>query len=586
MKELTSMEKDTIAEVGNISLGAAATALALILDREVDITTPNLNLLNLDQIRSHYPIPCLAVEVDYTAGLEGSNLLLIKEADANIIAALMMGDDPATKTDPLNDLELSAVQEAMNQMMGAMSTSMSELFMRPIEITPPQLERINLAEEKIIFSDFDPGDQFVLVEFSLQVKDLIDSIMIQVVPVQFAREMAAYLLPEQAASASDPEQHSGPEIAAETGGKELDPTFENAVEEAVNGNAAPAEADLLSELEKDTIAEVGNISLGTSATALAELLGKMVEITTPKLEVIKVGRIQEKYPIPCLLIEVDYIQGLQGSNVLLVREDDARKIAALMMGEDPADRQNPLSELEMSAVQEAMNQMMGSMATSMSEMFQRTIDISPPRVEMIDLADERVMLGDLNPDDDIVHVEFSIKVENIIDSVMVQVVPVQFAREMAGYLLHGQMEETEYPADQGKFEVPGSDPSSLEHEYSFEAEVKEVNIPDQVAESQAKPVKSFARLSGDGLDLQKLELVKDIPMDVTVVLGSARLPLGRLFTLGRGGIVELDCQANDPVEILANNRLLARGEVVLINDQLGVRITEIQFDEVIDSYDL
>ena len=586
MKELTSMEKDTIAEVGNISLGAAATALALILDREVDITTPNLNLLNLDQIRSHYPIPCLAVEVDYTAGLEGSNLLLIKEADANIIAALMMGDDPATKTDPLNDLELSAVQEAMNQMMGAMSTSMSELFMRPIEITPPQLERINLAEEKIIFSDFDPGDQFVLVEFSLQVKDLIDSIMIQVVPVQFAREMAAYLLPEQAASASDPEQHSGPEIAAETGEKELDPTFENAVEEAVNGNAAPAEADLLSELEKDTIAEVGNISLGTSATALAELLGKMVEITTPKLEVIKVGRIQEKYPIPCLLIEVDYIQGLQGSNVLLVREDDARKIAALMMGEDPADRQNPLSELEMSAVQEAMNQMMGSMATSMSEMFQRTIDISPPRVEMIDLADERVMLGDLNPDDDIVHVEFSIKVENIIDSVMVQVVPVQFAREMAGYLLHGQMEETEYPADQGKFEVPGSDPSSLEHEYSFEAEVKEVNIPDQVAESQAQPVKSFARLSGDGLDLQKLELVKDIPMDVTVVLGSARLPLGRLFTLGRGGIVELDCQANDPVEILANNRLLARGEVVLINDQLGVRITEIQFDEVIDSYDL
>jgi len=111
--------------VGNISLGSSATALSVLLNREVQITTPRLEVLEMSEIQLDYPLPCLAVEVDYTVGLEGSNLLLIKESDAIIIAALMMNEPYEGKEGPMGEIEQSAVQEAMNQMMGSMATSMT-----------------------------------------------------------------------------------------------------------------------------------------------------------------------------------------------------------------------------------------------------------------------------------------------------------------------------------------------------------------------------------------------------------------------------------------------------------------------------
>jgi flagellar motor switch protein FliN/FliY len=590
MEELSSLEKETIGEVGNISLGASATALSVILNREVDITTPRLEQLHLSDVQRNYPIPCLAVEVSYTTGLQGSNMLLIKEKDAVIIAAMMMGETFEGKEGPLNEIELSAVQEAMNQMMGSMATSMSELFTRAIDITPPKIERIDMAEEKIMFGEYSDEDLFVQVEFNIKVEDIINSVMVQVIPVAFARQMAGYLLGEvsDSASASAPEADAGAEAGSEQKSDVAAEFNNNAVEEAI---IAPTgqEGEELSDLEKDTLGEVGNISLGSSATALSLLLNRSVEITTPKVEIIKVKDIQKKYPIPCLLVEVDYIEGLRGSNVLLVKEDDALIIAALMMGEEkPKDKEDPLTELEMSAVQEAMNQMMGSMATSMSELFMRTIDISPPRMELIDLSDEREMLADMDSEDSIVHVEFSIKVEDMIDSVMVQVIPMEFAREMAGYLLKDHYGEDDLTSQTVK--TPAQKSAPPEPEIVEKEEIKR-EIPSEKAADRkpAKPQPSTSAPLFKGisdLDLEKLDLVRDVPMDITVVLGTTRMPLGGLFALDKGGTVELDCNVNDPVEIIANDRLLARGEIVMINDQLGVRITEIQFEEVLDQYNV
>ena len=589
MADLTALERDTLAEVGNISLGSSATALSVLLNREVQITTPRLEVLEMSEIQMDYPLPCLAVEVDYTVGLEGSNLLLIKESDAIIIAALMMNEPFEGKEGPMGEIEQSAIQEAMNQMMGSMATSMAELFMRPIDISPPQVERYDLSKEKFTIQGYEADAMFVRVEFNMLVEDIIDSVMVQIIPIGFAKTMTGYLLPDASDSAPEPEQSpvSGPEAAPEdlhvkdeadhAGG--ADRSAESSIDTAFS---EPGSAGL-TDLEKDTISEVGNISLGSSATALSVLLNKKVDITTPKLEIFKVGDIQEKYPVPCLLVEVDYTIGLKGSNVLLVKESDALIIAALMMGEEPGGKEGPMSEIEMSAVQESMNQMMGSMATSMSELFQRTIDISPPRVELIDLANDRVMLGELNPEDDIVHVAFSIKVEDIIDSVMVQVIPVEFAREMAGYLLHDQFEVATPDVEESPADIPAI-------EYSIPEATPDIKETETAVETPVyeQPVKQPARRpiakTQDQLDIQKLELVRDIPMDITVVLGSTRLPLGMLFSLDKGGIIDLDCSENDPVEIMANDRLLARGEVVLMNDQLGVRITEIQFEEVIESY--
>ncbi len=543
MEELSLLEKDTIAEVGNISLGASATALSTILNKSVDITTPRLEVLPLDQVQQTYPVPCIAVKVEYTAGLQGSNMLLIKEEDALIIAALMMGESHEDKAGPLTEIELSAVQEAMNQMMGSMTTSMSELFQRPIDISPPGVTLINLAEEKETLEEISDEDQVVQVEFTMKVEDIIDSVMVQVIPVEFARQMANDLLSGEAGMASVSDE-------------EL----------------------LLSDLERDTIAEVGNISLGASATALSTILNTMVNITTPKLNIIKVDQIQEKYPLPCVLVEVDYTSGLEGRNILLIKQEDAAVIASMMMGESGEDKDRPLSEIELSAVQEAMNQMMGSMATSMSELFQRPIEISPPKMTLIDLAEDVTLLKGLRPDEDVVHVEFTIKVEDVIDSVMLQVIPIKFAKTMTSFLLSGGAAE---PPTEVIEEVDDND-------IDISSIVGEVIAETEKQQPAAEPVQPEKEPDTYRLpptaDIQKLEMVKDIPMDIIVVLGSTRLPLGELFSLNTGGIVGLNCSASDPVEIMANDRLLAKGEVVMINDQLGVRITEIQLEEVMDSY--
>ncbi len=589
MEELSALEKETIAEVGNISLGASATALSVILNREVDITTPKLEQLHLADVQRNYPIPCLAVEVSYTSGLQGSNMLLIKEKDAIIIASMMMGEPFEGKEGPLDEIGLSAVQEAMNQMMGSMATSMSELFTRAIDITPPKIERIDMAEEKIMFGDYGEDDLFVQVEFTIKVEDIINSVMVQVIPVSFARQMAGYLLGEvsESASVSAVESTAGIEAGSEPESEKAAELNNNAVEAAITAPAGQA-GEELSEIEKDTLGEVGNISLGSSATALSLLLNRSVEITTPQVEIIKVKDIQKKYPIPCLLVEVDYIEGLKGSNVLLVKEDDALVIAALMMGEEsPGDKKSPLTELEMSAVQEAMNQMMGSMATSMSELFMRAIDISPPRMELIDLSDEREMLADMDSEDSIVHVKFSIKVEDMIDSVMVQVIPMDFAREMSGYLLQDHYSEEE-PGAADVEQQPQQD--AFPEPETIEKEAQKQEAPPKIVEEKpaghvpGTPAPSIDRIAD--IDLDKLDLVRDVPMNITVVLGKTRMPLGGLFALDKGGVVDLDCNVNDPVEIIANDRLLARGEIVMINDQLGVRITEIQFEEILDQYNV
>lgn len=565
MEDLTALEKDTISEVGNISLGASATALSTILDKFVDITTPQLTVLSGSEIQQKYPLPCLLVEVEYISGLQGSNVLLIKEQDALIIAALMMGESHHQgKEGPLSEIELSAVQEAMNQMMGSMSTSMSELFQRTIEISSPQITRINFAEELPEGEPLNKDEQVVHVEFSMQVEDIINSVMVQVIPLNFAKEMTAHLL----SGGAEPASGSAVE-------EDLTDDQDFEVETAViNAPDSEHDSEDLTDLEKDTIAEVGNISLGASATAMATLLNKEVDITTPKLDVRKVNEIQDKYPIPCLLVRVEYTTGLEGSNVFLIKEQDAAMIAAQMMGEPPESKEGPLNEIELSAVQEAMNQMMGSMSTSMSELFQRQIDITPPSMELEDLADEWSKLYKFDPEDKVVQIEFSMTVEGLLDTVMIQIIPIAFAKKMAGYLLYGDTEASTSGVveEEVTIDSPESDPPE-----------EDKHEPEQ---EKSEPRRHFSADAGAnlGVDMQKLDLVRDIPMDITVVLGTTRVPLGKLFSLDKGGVVDLDCNVNDPVQLLANDKLLAKGEVVMINDQLGVRITEIQFEEVIESY--
>ncbi|MGB9860336.1 MAG: flagellar motor switch phosphatase FliY, partial [Moorellaceae bacterium] len=122
---LTEEEKDALGEIGNISMGSAATALSQILNRKVLITTPHTRVTTPEELFASFQMPYVIVEVNFTEGLSGANLLIIKTRDAAVIADLMMGGSGQVEREELDELQKSAVAEAMNQMIGTSATSMS-----------------------------------------------------------------------------------------------------------------------------------------------------------------------------------------------------------------------------------------------------------------------------------------------------------------------------------------------------------------------------------------------------------------------------------------------------------------------------
>ncbi|NMD33545.1 MAG: flagellar motor switch phosphatase FliY, partial [Firmicutes bacterium] len=294
-------------------------------------------------------------------------------------------------------------------------------------------------------------------------------------------------------------------------------------------------------------------------------------ITTPRLEMRAVNQVKESYPVPCLLVEVKYLSGLQGSNILLIKQEDALVIAGLMLGSSL--EQQFLGEMELSAIQEAMNQMMGYMATAMSEMFGQVVEISPPELTICDLADEELKL--LDESSPVVELAFTIQVEDFIDSKLIQVIPYDFAKKMTEFLLSG-----------GEVPLEESLPKALSVEKAVEEPVEEpVEEAAALPQADAQEPSTASRYPAafneaepgsepEVNSWEKLELVRGIPLEVTVILGKTRVPLGELLALNRGGIIALNQAADNPVEIQINNKPVARGEIVLVDEQLGVRITE------------
>jgi len=317
----------------------------------------------------------------------------------------------------------------------------------------------------------------------------------------------------------------------------------------------------LGPIETDTVAEIGNISMGAAATALSLLLDRRVTITTPRVSMTTAREVKEKYPVPCVVVSVHYLHGLSGNNVLIIKESDAALIAGVMMGEPNRPPQS-LDEISISAVAEAMNQMMGSTATAMSDMFSRPIDISPPEVAYKDLAGEETSIDD-HLSEPLVQVSFSLEVEDLLDSELIQLLPLDFARQVAGELMASLSDP--YPAS------PADEPDVLSSA-AVPADVRETN--DNNGQQPAAAPERVAGAEEQGTFIP-LDLIRDIPVRISGLLGRRMLSLKELLNLTGGAVVALDCQASDPVEILANGKLVARAEVVLVGDNYGLRITEI-----------
>lgn len=375
-----------------------------------------------------------------------------------------------------------------------------------------------------------------------------------------------------------------------------------------SSSTSPVIGDFFSTMEEDTLGEIGNISFGSSATALSMLLNQKVEITTPLVSLIASEKLVEEFPQPYVAIKVEYTEGFIGSNLLVIKHLDAAIIADLMLGGDGLSPANDLSEIHLSAVQEAMNQMMGSAATSMSTVFNKRVDISPPSIEIIDLPEGAG--HDVLPKDDLlVKVSFRLKIGHLIDSYIMQLLPAHFARSLVDELLDQTSVHVDEPTKEkypATYSMNGVEPTNIAgdivmagttSERSFQEERNEDDLikgqsqkymqsnqhlgMNSVANSQTVQVQpvTFSEFEPvhrlDEKEANNLNMLLDIPLQVTVELGRTNRSVKEILELSSGSIIELDKLAGEPVDILVNNRLIAKGEVVVIDENFGVRVTDI-----------
>lgn len=380
------------------------------------------------------------------------------------------------------------------------------------------------------------------------------------------------------------------EIEALLSGKSLEEmteenasTSEETIEETIEETSFTAEETDLSELERDTIGEIANISFGSSATALSSLLGQKVEITTPTISLINQSKLDEEFVLPYVAIKVEYTQGLKGMNLLVIKQSDAAIIADLMLGGDGLSPNTELGDIHLSAVQEAMNQMMGSAATSMSSVFNVKVDISPPSIDLMDVQEQKGV-DNIPKADSLIKVSFQLKVGALIDSEIMQVIPFEFGKEIVARLLTGSSEELaatavveEQPAIQEASEPPVQ-PVQYEQPEAQTPPAESVRqVPKskpQVAVEKAQ-FASFEPVAVKETEPQNLDMLLDIPLQVTVELGRTKRSVKEILEMSSGSIIELDKLAGEPVDILVNNRLIANGEVVVIDENFGVRITDV-----------
>ena len=190
MEKLTKEEIDTLGEIANISMGNAATNLSLMVNHKVNITTPKVQFIKRSQALDDYEKTCIFIQIHYIKGLSGNNVFVLKENDALVLTDLMMGGSGENVQGEMGELQLSAMSEAMNQMMGASATSMATMLNMMVDIGTPEINSIDVESVKIFERMFDEGnDSFVKITFKMDVEGFIDSTMVQLYPVNFAREM-------------------------------------------------------------------------------------------------------------------------------------------------------------------------------------------------------------------------------------------------------------------------------------------------------------------------------------------------------------------------------------------------------------
>lgn len=374
----------------------------------------------------------------------------------------------------------------------------------------------------------------------------------------------------------------------------------------------------LTSQEIDAIGEIGNISMGTASTTLFTLLNQKVLITTPQVKILTWADLKTQKEEDYVAIRAEFTDGLRGTNLLLLKEKDVKIITDLMMGGDGSNIQGEITDLHLSAISEAMNQMIGSSATSLASMLNKKIDISPPKSFRTSLEEND--FADFNSEEKIVRVAFRMEIGDLIDSEIMQLLPVDFAKEM----VIGLINQTEQPAPQANIAESAPKPiDSGSYAESSDQAAASQNIqapsyqqpnqyysqpkpgPFEQAPNQApfqgqpyqqEPAQNHVHMNMNGpqrpvniqpIQFQSFEegrtptqkenisLLMEVPLQVTVELGRTHKLIKDILEFAPGSIIELDKLAGELVDILVNGKIIAKGEVVIIDESFGVRVSEI-----------
>lgn len=388
---------------------------------------------------------------------------------------------------------------------------------------------------------------------------------------------------------------------------------------------------MLTTEEQDAIGEIANISMGTAATTLFSLVNQKVTITTPRVSYATWDVLIESYDRPCVFIQITYKVGLDGNNVLILKENDVKVITDLMMGGDGTNTDTELGELHLSAICEAMNQMMGSSATSLSSMLGRMIDISPPTANLIDLND--TIEEGIVPDflrGSFIKIAFRMEIGELVDSEIMQLYPFDFARELYNIFIKdistedpmaaSSPEELPQPAAAPEpAPAPSPQPQQAapqqmdmgmqpQQQMGMPPQMdmgmqpqQQMGMPMQGMPMQGMPMQgmpmqgmpygqpmmqqnvnvqpaqfqAFSSNAPYGNPSENIDIIRDVPLQVTVELGRTNKSIQEILDFAPGTIIELDKIAGEPIDVLVNGKFVAKGEVVVIEESFGVKVTEI-----------
>ncbi len=576
---LNETKTDALGEIHNITMGSAADAISSMIDARVTITTPQVSVCkanevvigklkqSVDGILFDEGTESVFVKIDYIKGIKGTSLLVLNPNDVQIIVNKLMGLPPEVTDDfEFDEMRISAICEVMNQMMGASATSMSQMLNVPIDISPP--ETVVSADNNKLFElqNVNPDDQVCAVSFDLMIDGIIKSKFVNLLSIELADSMVNKLFQIN--------------MGTDSIGVDIDDSDDDELEA------------VLSDDKRDAIGELQNMMMGSAATAVSNFMNAKVWITTPKVSVAKAGNVKFDDLDPSICVRIEYVKGMHGASILVLKQSDVQLMVNQLMGMPPVVTDDfVFDEMNISAVCEIMNQMMGASATTLSEILNTPTDISTPEAIVIDTVDDILKINNIEKDQTVCTVSFDLTIDDLINSHFVTMLTIDLANEMGDKML-GSYSVNDVPAPPPEPKpapapAPAPKPAEKKRKPAASkpkpAENKVISNNSSAAQNMKVEefnMRSFYDDDDDDSFISKeqfrnLRPLLDVPMEVSVRIGSTQRRIEEVSDFTKGTIIELDTMANEPVEIMVNGNLMARGEVVVVDDNFAVRITEI-----------